>query len=313
MPIIGPVSDPWVCSVCGTVNMAVYARCLACGTQRAAKGDTRPGANAPSDTATADRPPADDVDEIDDSALRATIIESPARAPASAPRHGPAPTRDMEDATDEQDPIKFVVRILLPEGDRRTVEVGSRPMVIGSGVDELGLTGDPRLQRAEATLCVEGGRLCVDTIPDAAGIYRRIRDEEYLSDDDVVLLGDIAARFHHLPPGEPVDGGRQVLGGGANAACGRLTFLRRDGSDGPVHDLPAGKTILGRTDGHVNFPNDSRLSRRHARFFASDQGVTIEDLDSRNGTYLRVRGKRHLEIGDALRVGSAGIQIRSRN
>ena len=35
--------------------------------------------------------------------------------------------------------------------------------------------------------------------------------------------------------------------------------------------LPAGKTILGRTDGHLNFPNDSRLSRRHARFFASDK------------------------------------------
>lgn len=305
--------------------MAVYARCLACGTSRAgeadgAGGDERPG---PSDTATADRAPAEppsvrvgpaEDDELDNSALRATIIEAPARAPASAPKQVPenTVTQGVGD-TDELDPVRFVVRLLLPEGDRRTVEVGARPVVIGSGVDELGLTGDPRLARGEATLQVEGGRLCVETTEEAVGIYRRIRDEEYLSDDDVVLFGDIAAAFRHLSADKPVDGSRQVLGGGANAACGRLTFLRRDGSDGPVHDLPAGKTILGRTDGHLNFPNDSRLSRRHARFFASDQGVTLEDLDSRNGTYLRVRGKRYLEVGDALRVGSAGIQIRSRN
>jgi pSer/pThr/pTyr-binding forkhead associated (FHA) protein len=39
--------------------------------------------------------------------------------------------------------------------------------------------------------------------------------------------------------------------------------------------------------------------------------VTVEDLDSRNGTYVRVRGRRRLSVGDALRVGSAGLQIRA--
>ena len=109
-----------------------------------------------------------------------------------------------------------------------------------------------------------------------------------------------------------MDTDRHVLGGSANTPCGRLVFLRRDGSPGPVHDLPAGKTILGRTDGHLNFPNDSRLSRRHARFFASDKAVTVEDLGSRNGTYVRIREKLTLDVGDALRIGAAGLQVRER-
>jgi hypothetical protein len=115
-----------------------------------------------------------------------------------------------------------------------------------------------------------------------------------------------------VDPPAAVDGARQVVGGSSNAPCGRLVFLRRDGSPGPVHDLPAGKTVLGRTDGHLNFPHDARLSRRHALFFASDQGVTLEDMESRNGTYLRVRERHELRPDDALRIGSAGVQIRAK-
>jgi hypothetical protein len=208
--------------------------------------------------------------------------------------------------------VRFAVRVLLPEGDRRSVEVGDTPVLLGSGLDELGLAGDPRAASAEARLVVEKGKLWLEPAPHSVNLYVRLSAERRLRDGDVVLMGDIAALFSTVEAGAAVDGAVQVLGGGSSAACGRLAFLRRDGSPGPVHDLPAGKTVVGRTDGHLNFPNDSRLSRRHVLFFASDQGVTVEDLDSRNGTYLRVRERCELKVEDALRIGSAGIQVRTR-
>lgn len=207
---------------------------------------------------------------------------------------------------------KFVVRLLLPEGDKRLIEVSSERLRLGSGLDEVGLAGDPRVGSAEGWLWADEGRLWVETAPGSQGIYRRIQGEETLQDGDVVLMGDIAALYERAPD-SPRLGDASVLGGAANTPVGRLWFLRRDGSPGPAHDLPAGKTILGRTDGHLNFPHDSRLSRRHLRFYAVEDKVTVEDLDSRNGTYLRVRRKTALDAGDALRVGSAGIQVRSRS
>ena len=209
-------------------------------------------------------------------------------------------------------PIQYSVRLLLPDGDRRSIDIGKRPVPLGSGLDNLGVTGDPRVKELEGQLFVEGEILYVDPVPDSSGIYRRLRGEETLQAGDVVLMGDVAALFTRLPPAAPVDTDRHVLGGSANTPCGRLVFLRRDGSPGPVHDLPAGKTILGRTDGHLNFPNDSRLSRRHARIFASDKAVTAEDLGSRNGTYIRIRERASLDVGDALRIGAAGLQVRER-
>jgi hypothetical protein len=252
---------------------------------------------------------------------------APADEPADAPADGddaaddadddrtspPNPGRRKGRAGDDKDASFFVVRLLLPEGDKRLSEVGRSKVGLGSGLDELGLAGDPRVRPSEAFLFVRDGELWVEPAATCQGIYVRVSGEQTLEHGDVVLMGEVAATFERVEPQAPVDPDVMAVGGGANSACGRLVFLRKDGSAGPCHDLPAGKTLLGRTDGHLNFPNDSRLSRRHVRFFASDEKVTVEDLDSRNGTYIRVSKRRTLEVGDALRIGSAGLQVRSRD
>jgi hypothetical protein len=314
------VTDSIVCGVCGTVNVGVFARCIACGQElpgakaqapaRARDSDAPPpggDATGPASSGRHKSSQAQEADaELDSASYRQTVVEPPKGRDTVQIRV------DAQTLADGARQPRFVARLLLPEGDRRSMEVGKGGVVLGSGLDELGLSGDPRTGAGEARLVVVDGRLYVDPAPNAQNVYRRIDRETKLEDGDVVLLGDVAATFTHVDPGGAVDGARQVLGGSANAPCGRLVFLRRDGTPGPVHDLPAGKTVVGRTDGHLNFPNDSRLSRRHALFFASDRGVTVEDMQSRNGTYLRVRARCELVADDALRVGSSGIQIRTK-
>jgi FHA domain len=347
------VSGQIVCGVCGTVNVGVFSRCIACGQDlgRAVGSEPdEPEARAREDE---DMPISQEREvtgpvsvpkpksgssksrsnqarqaalELESASFRQTIVEIPT-GPATAAIRGDKSgenvvkkvraSRSMETGPAATTPERsskgrFVARLLLPEGDRRSVEIGTRPVVIGSGLDQLGLAGDPKMGSAEARLFIEDGRLFVEPAPDALNVYRRIDREMKLREGDVLLVGDIAATFTETVMPGAVDGTRQILGGSANAPCGRLVFLRRDGTPGPVHDLPAGKTVLGRTDGHLNFPHDSRLSRRHALLFASDQGVTLEDMDSRNGTYLRVRERTELHVEDALRVGSAGLQIRAK-
>jgi len=313
------VAGTIACALCGTVNVGVFAKCIACGQDLAGEAATsdeppqenaaaRPSSEEPTGAvAGAKRQSSQAIearDELDSASYRQTVVELPkSRETVPVKLVGPA---------DAPRGAKFVARLLLPEGDRRNVDVGAAGVVIGSGLDELGLSGDPRMRAAEAKLVDAGGRLYLEPAPDARNVYKRIDRETKLEDGDVVLMGDVAATFTHVDPGGAVDAVLQVVGGSANAPCGRLVFLRRDGSPGPIHDLPAGKTVVGRTDGHLNFPNDTRLSRRHALFFASDRGVTVEDMESRNGTYLRVRARCELAAEDSLRVGSSGIQIRAK-
>ena len=338
------MSGSTVCGVCGTVNVTPAGVCIACGQPLPA--DASDGKTVAMDPAVFQAvvppPPAPAPSAAASPAVRPA---SPAAPPAEAggdedpaPPTTPlspsatAPIRDADvnsrlgaglPSADQTvasmgperyipEVSTYIVRLLLPEGDKRVIEIGTEPVRLGSGLDEVGLAGDPRVGPGEATRTVHEGRLWLAVIPASCGVFRRIESEEPLQEGDVVLFGDIAAQFCAAPAHAEVAAEPHVLGGAMGTPCGRLVFLRRDGSPGPAHDLPPGKTIVGRTDGHINFPTDSRLSRRHARFNATESSVTVEDLDSRNGTYLRVRGRRRVDVGDALRVGSAGVQIRSR-
>jgi serine/threonine protein kinase len=77
--------------------------------------------------------------------------------------------------------------------------------------------------------------------------------------------------------------------------------------------LPRGEHVLGRgRDAAVHLSHKS-ISRHHARIAIADSGVTIEDLQSRNGTWVRgerVESARPLFDGDEIRLGSVAMTLR---
>jgi DNA-binding winged helix-turn-helix (wHTH) protein len=94
--------------------------------------------------------------------------------------------------------------------------------------------------------------------------------------------------------------------GGRQAACWLLRGRRRI-------PLEAGETIIGRDPGAAVFLDDKSVSRRHARIIISEEGATLEDLGSKNGTYLqdaRVESRLPLSDGDKIRVGSVPLTMR---
>lgn len=281
------------------MNVLTGVRCIACGT--AFDGEPTPPNHGPGTISLDPSQVREMRDDRDHSDSLPEIVDGPSPA-----RTGPGASQDLTDAAGRN----YMLRLLVADIGPSNVEVGTQPRTVGSGPHAIGEKDDPCCLPAEGRLFVSDGELYVDPAPESEGLFIRLRDEAKLEDGDVLLIGHVAARFSRVAPSEPIDGTRQVLGGTASSPCGRLTFLRRDGSPGPVHDVPAGKTILGRTGGHLNFPEDSRLSRRHACLVASENGVRLEDMGSRNGTFLRVRRTWKLEPGDALRVGSAGLIVR---
>ena len=77
-----------------------------------------------------------------------------------------------------------------------------------------------------------------------------------------------------------------------------------------------GPTIVGRAIDCAVWINDSRLSRQHCRFEPSgDEGWTVIDLSSKNGTIIRgERVSTHkLVDGDEIIVGRARVVFHSRS
>ena len=72
--------------------------------------------------------------------------------------------------------------------------------------------------------------------------------------------------------------------------------------------LHEGETILGRDHSADICIHSEKVSRRHARITIQNDKVTLEDLGSKNGTYVgdkRVQTPVSLKDGDEFRIGSA--------
>ena len=79
-----------------------------------------------------------------------------------------------------------------------------------------------------------------------------------------------------------------------------------------VQRLPIGSYVLGRgTDCDIVIPS-ARASRRHAQLVISEQGATIEDLASANGTHVngvQIESRHELKHDDFIVIGETGLEI----
>ncbi|MFU8802996.1 MAG: FHA domain-containing protein [Bradymonadaceae bacterium] len=82
----------------------------------------------------------------------------------------------------------------------------------------------------------------------------------------------------------------------------RLISINEDGTDGAFISLDFLETTVGR-DGDQRFPTDAFLSPKHARFHVDKGEVSIEDLYSLNGTFIKLRDETRLNPGDTILMG----------
>jgi DNA-binding winged helix-turn-helix (wHTH) protein len=92
--------------------------------------------------------------------------------------------------------------------------------------------------------------------------------------------------------------------------------------DGPVYRLiwgnreialVPGENGIGRATDSTLWVDDSAVSRHHARIVIGEAGAMLEDLGSKNGTFVRgkrISGKRRLADEDPIRIGPANLIFR---
>src|SRR4051812_32330631 len=86
----------------------------------------------------------------------------------------------------------------------------------------------------------------------------------------------------------------------------RLRYLQHD------LELNEGTFAVGRNASCQLSLDDPLVSRRHALFEVGTGGVTVEDLNSRNGVIVnghRIEGKTPLNIGDRILIGSQELTL----
>ena len=80
--------------------------------------------------------------------------------------------------------------------------------------------------------------------------------------------------------------------------------LRRRDPNGYIEEIPlTDRLVIGRDNADVRIAGDRFASGRHAEVQIAGEQVILRDLDSRNGTFVRLDGEIELRNGDVLLVG----------
>jgi len=127
----------------------------------------------------------------------------------------------------------------------------------------------------------------------------------------VVLVGEQVLSVY--PAGQP-DDVPDAEGTYYSASIVRPASLEvrqnlRGGQTGWVF-RPDGEVVtLGREGNDINFPDDPFISGHHAELRLAGGVLSVTDLGSRNGTFVRIDGERVLKHGDYVFMGQQLLRV----
>jgi pSer/pThr/pTyr-binding forkhead associated (FHA) protein len=156
------------------------------------------------------------------------------------------------------------------------------------------------------------GKLFVRDEGSTNGVYVRVRGTVDVAGGDYFLAGDQVFRLDPSPATpESHDGeGTLFYTSPKHPSHFRVTQVLQGGGLGMVACARGPSLSIGREEADLNFHGDVFMSSQHCRIDETHTGkYSLSDLDSRNGTYVRIKGERELAHGDYVFVGKRLLRV----
>ncbi|MEZ4459600.1 MAG: FHA domain-containing protein [bacterium] len=205
-----------------------------------------------------------------------------------------------EDGSDGVDiPLQFLETTIGREGDTR-------------------FPTDAFLSPKHARLHIDKGELSIEDLYSLNGTFLKLRDEVRLTPGDTFLMGRQVLRFERFeqaitPKTKSADGTR-YMGSPSPGGSYKVLQIGIGGVVQNVYCLPESGAVLGREKGDIIFPHDKFMSSRHAQIYTGDDGhCYLVDLNSSNGTWIKIWERTRLHDGDFIFMGQQLFRIHVRN
>lgn len=236
-------------------------------------------------------------------------------AEAPAPRQPTSPSSPRLPVAAPPEPVRAMAspyRLVLVRHDG--MPGASHPLdrevtICGRKDGDLLLPEDGSVSPRHAAITVREGRARVEDLGSTSGTFLRLRTPRSLTFGDEIRLGRQLLRLESMPRPAANAGPGLPWGSADPGYRARLVQLLEGGGRGEVTPLRAGASTIGRETGEVSFPGDRYVSGRHARIDVGEAAVTLTDLGSSNGTFVRVSGPTEIGAGDQLLLGMQLLRV----
>ncbi|MCC7072942.1 MAG: FHA domain-containing protein [Deltaproteobacteria bacterium] len=241
------------------------------------------------------------------------MMPSFASPPQGLAPQGAAATMVFGAVAPERTPKLVLVRGHSQIGNQWRLQPGET--VVGRKEGAVVFADDRALAPRHCRISWRSGEVWLTPEATTNGVFRRVLAPLAIGPGDEVVVGtqrlrvlSEADRLLHMTSPDP---STRVLGSVVRAGpVISLLHIAPDQREHEVFHRHQRVLSLGRNRCDLNFPGDGFVSERHAQLTRTDEGpLLLEDLRSRNGTYVRVRQPVRLSHGDLLLIGDKVLRV----
>jgi pSer/pThr/pTyr-binding forkhead associated (FHA) protein len=296
----GPSNDAAACPKCGRMVNGDQRFCPHCGTRMPVP------VNFEVETRVGPRP----------SAVHAAVSTQPHEVPpAAGAREGvreSKPGRSTLFFGGAMQAARAKLTLIRGDGDDGvSFTLAGQDHLAGRGDCPISFPDDPFLSPIHANFAYANNQLVVRDQASLNGIYVRISATTELANGAMVLVGEqvLSVERAAQPEDLPDTDGTYYSASMLRPAALEIRQNLRGGQIGFVHRLAGEAVTIGRENNDINFPDDPFISGRHAELKLTGAMLSVTDLGSRNGTFVRVLGERVLKHGDYVFLGQQLLRV----
>ena len=210
-----------------------------------------------------------------------------------------------------QAPGKAKLILIRGEGvEGLSYQLNADQHVVGKS-GQLVFPDDPFVSPRHANFYYRGGKLVVRDEGSLNGVYLRVRGTHDVQSGDHFLAGEQVFRVETTPKlnDQPGPDGTYFYSSPKHHSSFRIVQMLQGGVPGMTVCARGTTLQIGREGGDLNFPSDLYMSASHCKIEEAQGRMALTDLNSRNGTYLRIKDERELSHGDYLFVGRKLLRV----
>ncbi len=204
-----------------------------------------------------------------------------------------------------------LIRIHGGGGDGAEYTLASGSQTLGRDAGDILFPDDAYVSPLHAAFIVDDGRLFVRDEDSLNGVFLRLRGNVPIEDGDVFMAGEELLRVEMGDPGGQAldDDETHFFGSPRPQSFLRVRQLLEGGSHGLCHYVDGMSLTVGREGTDLEFPNDRFISGCHCAVERDGEAVVLVDKDSRNGTYIKIKGTTELRTRDFVFVGRQLLRV----
>jgi pSer/pThr/pTyr-binding forkhead associated (FHA) protein len=210
-----------------------------------------------------------------------------------------------------QAPGKAKLILIRGEGvEGLSYQLNAEQHIVGRS-GQLIMPDDPFVSPRHANLFYRGGKLVVRDEGSLNGVFLRVRGGVEVSLGDYFLAGEQLFRIEGAtkPNDGPAPDGTYFYSSPKHPAQFKLVQILQGGAPGMAVAARGSGLQIGREGGDLNFPIDLYMSAAHCKIEESGGKLMLTDLNSRNGTYVRLKAEKDLAHGDYLFIGRKLLRV----